>query len=337
MANKGPVIVVQNLANTLFQQKNEIDVYYFDDYFAATFDCPTIKLDIKNLPDFDQYDIVHSHGYRPDTLLAKIKKNFTHAKTVSTIHSHIEKDLAYSYNKLVSALYSPLWRNYLKKMDTVVTISHFLEKTYQNKFAHISTVYNGIDINSNIELADNQIVAKIQELKKTYKIVGSYANITPIKGLHQIINILPAKKDWAMVIIGEGREKSNLEKLVAKNNISDKVLFFPYLKNPYNYLSLFDLYAMPSYSEGFGLALIEAAQAKVTIVCSDIVVFRELFNEEEVVFFALDNETSLSNAIDKAYENREHLSEKAYKKAISKFSIKAMTNEYLKIYQNLKK
>jgi len=335
LVNKGPIIVVQSLANALFQQGHDVDVYYFDDIFGATFNCPTIKLNPKSLPDFDQYNIVHSHMYRPDKLLSEIKKGFTHAKAVSTIHAHIEKDLAYSYNKLISAFFSPLWIYRLRKMHMIVTISEFLEKTYQNKFSQISTVYNGIDIDVNIECANKQIVAQIQELKKTYKIIGSYAYITPRKGLHQVINILPSKKNWAMVIIGEGKEKDNLKQLAQTNNVADRVLFLPYQKEPYNYLPLFDLYAMTSYSEGFGLALIEAAQAKIPAVCSDIPVFRELFNHKEVVFFTLDNKTALSDAIDIAYHNGNISVEKACKRVTTNYTVCAMVNRYLSIYQKM--
>ncbi|MDR1226374.1 MAG: glycosyltransferase [Prevotellaceae bacterium] len=335
LVNKGPIIVAQNLANELCARGHHVDVYYFDEKYGAHFNCPTKKLDKKRMPDFDTYDIVHSHMYRPDKLLSKIKRSFIHAKAVSTIHAHIEKDLAYSYNKLVSFIFSLLWIRYLKKMDMVVAISHFIEKTYIHKFKCISTVYNGVDVDINTKCAENKIIEKLTQINNLYKIIGSYASLSFGKGLHQVINILPEKKDWAMVIIGEGREKANLKKLAAKNNVSDRVLFFPYLINPYNYLPLFDIYAMPSYSEGFGLALVEAALAKVPVVCSDIAIFRELFSEEEVAFFTLDDMTSLSNAIDAACANRKRLAENAYKKATSDYTIHAMVDGYLHLYKRI--
>ena len=305
--------------------------------FKTSFNCPTIKLNRKQLPDFDTYDILHSHMYRPDALLAKIRPHLHNAKIISTIHSHLEKDLAYSYNNIVSAVFAPIWIRRLKEFDHVVTISHFLEKIYSTKISNISTVYNGVMVSPKLSNANKEITSKIENLKKErkLKIIGSYASITRIKGLHQIIELLPHKIDWGMVIMGEGPEKTHLEKLVIKHKIIDRVLFFPYLIDPYNYLNLFDLYAMPSYSEGFGLALVEAACAKVAAICSDIAVFRELFNKKEVSFFTLDNQKSLSIAIDNAYENRHELSENAHAKAISNFTVTSMADGYMKIYERL--
>ena len=56
-----------------------------------------------------------------------------------------------------------------------------------------------------------------------------------------------------------------------------ELYFSSYQKNPCNYLPYFDVYVMPSYSEGFGLAMVEAALARRAIVCSDIPSFHEIF------------------------------------------------------------
>ena len=74
LINKGPIIVVQNLVNEQYKRKYDVEVYYFDDKFGVQFDCPTIKLNPQKPPkNFDKYDIIHSHGYRPDKFLFKIK------------------------------------------------------------------------------------------------------------------------------------------------------------------------------------------------------------------------------------------------------------------------
>ena len=62
------------------------------------------------------------------------------------------------------------------------------------------------------------------------------------------------------------------------------------------YIKLFDYSIMPSRSEGFCLALVEAVQQKVPVLCSDIEIFREIFSDGEVSYFDLDNKVSLINA-----------------------------------------
>ena len=94
---------------------------------------------------------------------------------------------------------------------------------------------------------------------------------------------------------------------------------------------------MPSYSEGFGLAMIEAALAKRSIVCSDIPSFHELFDKGEVEFFILNNKASLAKAITMAYENKNERGELAYKKACSKFTSFIMAENYLSYYSQVLK
>ena len=64
---------------------------------------------------------------------------------------------------------------------------------------------------------------------------------------------------------------------------------------------------MPSYSEGFPLAMLEAASMQKAIVCSDIPVFREIFSEQEIVTFELDNTNSLRDALITARREKEKL------------------------------
>ena len=71
---------------------------------------------------------------------------------------------------------------------------------------------------------------------------------------------------------------------------------------------------MPSRSEGFGLALIEAVQQKIPVICSDIDVFKELFTDDEVTFFKLEDHGSLSEAVKTAIETGLKKTENAYER-----------------------
>lgn len=93
---------------------------------------------------------------------------------------------------------------------------------------------------------------------------------------------------------------------------------------------------MCSRSEGFGLALVEAALTKASIVCSDIEVFREIFNDTQVSYFVLDDVKSLSNAIDVALSDKGVLKGiEAYTRSLEKFSGEAMADNYLHIYKSV--
>jgi glycosyltransferase involved in cell wall biosynthesis len=90
---------------------------------------------------------------------------------------------------------------------------------------------------------------------------------------------------------------------------------------------------MPSRSEGFGLTLIEAVQQKVPVICSDIVVFKEILNDDEVTFFKLEDRTSLTEALKSASESGKKKAEKAYLRYINNYSASIMAKNYYELYK----
>ena len=79
------------------------------------------------------------------------------------------------------------------------------------------------------------------------------------------------------------------------------------------YMKYFDVYALCSHTEGYPLAFIEAAAAKLPVVCSDIPVFpRASFRKSVLHFFRLGNIDSLCDALVCADKRADVLSEKVY-------------------------
>lgn len=336
LRNQGPIIVVKNIVDYLVEWGVEIDVFYFDDFPSAMhFNCPVKKISMKTPIDFERYDIIHSHCLRPDMYVAKWKKKISRAKMVSTLHQDTYRSFRYQYNIILSHLFTKYWCFIQSKFDAIVSISEQLKRAYQGYIkAPITTIYNGCVINMDGEV-DNEIVRSIVEVKKKHKILGTYAFVTPRKGLDQIIKALPYLQEYVFIIIGEGPNIKELKLLSQKLRISDRVIFFSYQKNPCNYLPYFDVYVMPSYSEGFGLAMVEAALAKRAIVCSDIPSFHEIFQNNEVRFFKLKDVESLQKAIINAYENKNGMGELAYERAYNHFTTRRMAENHLNYYQEL--
>ncbi len=338
LINQGPVIVVRNLVTELIKVNCQIEVYYFDDSVLLNFPCPVHKILRYQPIDFDKYDIVHSHCIRPDLYLFRWKGKISKAKIVTTIHQDTYKSFRYRYNILASHFLTYFWCHAQSKFDGIISISNQLKNSYESRLKYkIRTIYNGcmIDFNESLE---NESLNKIKLFSSLgYKVIGSYAYITKRKGLSQIIQSLVILTDYAFVIIGEGPEVDNLKLLSRKLNVDGRVLFISYQKSPYKYLPFFDIYAMPSYSEGFGLAMVESALFNKAIVCSEIPSFNEIFTHDEASFFLLDDTNSLIKAIVNAYEKKKEYGEAAYKKAKEKFTSKTMAKNHLNYYQSLLK
>jgi glycosyltransferase involved in cell wall biosynthesis len=78
-------------------------------------------------------------------------------------------------------------------------------------------------------------------------------------------------KDWTLHIIGDGPERSILEKLTNNLFISDRVIFYGHVLDFTEILAQSQIFVLPSLSEGFPNALIEAMSVPLACISSDCV------------------------------------------------------------------
>ena len=143
-------------------------------------------------------------------------------------------------------------------------------------------------------------------------------------------------KDDSLVflLVGYGPELENLKKLAFNSGVDSRLLSIGRKLNDYHYMPLFDVYVMPSLSEGFGLALLEAVALKKKVVCSNLPIFKEAFTENEITFFILNDIDSLINSIHSAYNNQSK-SQKAFERYLNQYTVKSMYNGYHSLFLQL--
>ncbi len=161
-------------------------------------------------------------------------------------HNHHHGNDKYATNIINSA----------KGLDYFVLVSKDLEKFYSRKLAKANCkcfyIPNTID---NIPL-------KMASLKE--KNLVSVGRLSKEKGhldLLKIFKILVKKyPDWKLNIIGDGSERENLEKYIEDNNLKDKVILHGFQNKDYidKIFKMSAIYVMTSYTESFGIVLIEA-------------------------------------------------------------------------------
>lgn len=332
----GPIFVVNNLCHFLLDLGVNVDVYYFDSICQLKFDCPTIQIDSRDPISFDNYDIIHSHCFRADKYVYHWRKRIVKAKIVTTLHQDTYESFRYDYNIAISYLLTRYWCYMQSNFNGVISISNQLRDKYQKLLkGKAYTIYNGVNIQMEGSV-NTLILDKIRNLKVLgYKLLGTYAFIVKRKGIIQVLDTLSQKSDYAFVIIGDGPEKKHLVELAEEKGLNERVLFIDHINQPYAYMTDIDVYVMPSYSEGFGLAMVEAALVGKAIVCSNLPSFHEIFTDDEASFFELDNIDSLIGAIDKTFSNITSYRENAYKKVDNFFTAKVMSENYLKYYYRL--
>lgn len=332
-----PIFVARDLANYFFDQGHEVKVYYFDDIVNVTISCECKNIGFNDIINFDDFDIIHSHMFRPDMYIYKNRKHINRAKTISTIHCDIRKDLRFSYGFLISDVFTPIWTRYLRCFDNTVCINTYLYNIYKSTINNCELIFNGINIEPDNEDYDcAEIIEKLNEYRnKGYIVIASYSSIIARKGLEQIIEVVRKNDKYAYVCIGDGDDKKRLEKKAKEYRLEDRISFYKKIDKPYRVLKSVDVFAIPSLSEGFSLALLEAGLMCKSIICSDIPSFTESFTEEEVTFFPINKIDVLEKKIEVAFLSRKEKGEAINRLINLKYSRTKMLNSYRELYLKL--
>ncbi len=169
--------------------------------------------------------------------------------------------------------YKPAVTFSINKSDVVTSVSQDLKKSTLEFFGierEIEVVPNFIDTSKyrqNFEDCQRTIMARDNE-----RIITHISNFRKVKRIPDVIHIfhkiqkeLPAK----LIMVGEGPEKEGAEQLCDDLGIKDKVLFLGNSTEIDRILCFSDLFLLPSETESFGLAALEAMINKVAVVSSN--------------------------------------------------------------------
>lgn len=336
LAKSGPVKVVHQLVKML-SKEHTIDVYYFNvpaNRELLIFDAPTYRISLFDKIKFDKYDIIHTHGLKPDAYIWWHQNDIHKTKTVTTLHNYVKEDLSFNYGKIKSFFLVKLWNLMASRHDQIVALSKDAVEYYRRfwRNQNITYVYNGI---SQVELVTKKREKANHEMIKIGAI-ASAGGINRRKGIDQVIKALPELPNYTLYIVGkETEESNNLKKLADYLKVLDRVKFLGYHSDIKTFISEMDLFVVSPRSEGFSLALQEIVRYKKPVVCSDITIFRELFTDKEVRFFTLDDIQSLISAIKDVSSHNEEMINRAYEKFIANYTTEKMAKKYLNVYKSL--
>lgn len=164
-----------------------------------------------------------------------------------------------------------------KKADKIVSLSAGVKQDLIDNFGispnKIKVIYNSCN-------KDNLITTEKSTIKKMKEVINtSNINIVNIGRLHnqkgqwhliKAFKLISDKyKNAKLIILGQGDLRKQLEELVAKLDLSDKVIFCGYLKQPHIFMEKADIFAFSSVVEGLGNVLLEALAFGKAIVSTD--------------------------------------------------------------------
>ena len=212
------------------------------------------------------YAIPHAYaGYMAKQML---KDEGINIPMVTTLHG---TDITLVGNH---PFYKPAVTFSINKSDFVTSVSQSLKDDTLKLF----NIKNEIQVIPNfIELEKNKYDPTIPCSRSVManpdeRIITHISNFRKVKRIPDIIKIfykiqkeIPAK----LMMVGDGPEKEKAEKMCRKFGIQDKVIFFGNSNEIDRILCLTDLFLLPSETESFGLAALEAMACGVPVISSN--------------------------------------------------------------------
>lgn len=212
------------------------------------------------------YAIPHAYaGYMAKQML---KDEGIHLPMVTTLHG---TDITLVGNH---PYYKPAVSFSINKSDVVTSVSQSLKDDTHKLFnikKEIHVIPNFIELNKNrnetliscqrsvMANAEERIITHISNFRKVKRIPDV------IKTFYKIQQHLPAK----LMMVGDGPEKAKAEKLCEELGLTEKVIFFGNSTEIDKILSYSDLFLLPSETESFGLAALEAMAWNVPVISTN--------------------------------------------------------------------
>jgi glycosyltransferase involved in cell wall biosynthesis len=340
LENKGPNVFTKYLIDALVNSDKieHVQVFYFNSMTEGVgdlkFSVPVKKISLLDKIDFDNYDVIHTTMLKPD-LYAFINKRYVKNKLIVSMHNYFSIDLGMLYPKWRAALYTFLWKFVLKNTERIVVSSTDMLNYYSdflNQKVKFEMITYGVSKRI-FQTVDEAI--ELLSLKEKYKVLGSCGLLIKRKGFQQLIEFLVKNPDYAFILIGDGDERANLESLVKENQLADRFIFLGFKSNSIDYYQYFDLFIMCSYSEGFGLAMLEALSQGIPLVCSDLPIYNDFFNNKNVRLFKPGDENGFSSAILDSYNNKDILNKESLKLYDTYFSLDVMAQRHIRLYEKV--
>ena len=167
--------------------------------------------------------------------------------------------------------------------------------------------------------------------------IGAVSNFYQTKGLDYLIeaiHILNAQnqiQDAKLLLIGDGQERTNLEKKISDYGLKEKIVLLGQLPEAFKYMKAFDVFVLPSVKEGFPWVVLEAMAAKIPVITTSVGAVPEIIEDgKNGILIEPKNPEQIAEAIWYLLENervRQELPLQGHQTVLFNFPIEKMIKE----------
>ncbi len=221
---------------------------------------------------YEKLDLLHVHYAIPHASAAFMAKQILQSQGISipfitTLHGTditlVGKDPSFE----------PVITFCINQSDAVTAVSDSLKK---DTYAHFNTTRE-IHVIPNF-IAPNMEPSNISsDVRRKYacdgeKILCHVSNFRKVKRVEDVVRIFAEvnkEQKSKLILAGDGPERYSVEKLVRDLGICDRVIFLGKVRDTAHVLEIADLFLLPSETESFGLAALEAMAVSVPVISSN--------------------------------------------------------------------
>lgn len=285
--------------------------------------------------DMEKYLIDVYHGLSNELPYGKYSPR---VKKVVTIHDVIFKRFPSHYKSFDRWVYNKKTAHAIEIADKIIATSKAtaddLMEFYKADPSKLEVVYQTCGAGHRRSFSESEIVA----FRNKHKIpANSFLYLSSFQTRKNHMQLLKAyrqyKGTFKLVLAGRaGETLSACKQYIADNSLTERVLVLDQLSNsdlPYLYRSC-SAFVYPSMIEGFGIPLIEAANAGLPMAVNDIPIFRELAPEGSL-YFRPEDERGFAKILDELSQR----SKTDYSKFLEAFDPKLSAAQVYEIYKRL--
>ena len=236
--------------------------------------------------------------------------------------------------------YKPAVTFSINHSDCVTSVSESLKQDTLNVFEvhkEIKVIPNFVDFSKHQhhdEDCQRSLIAPDDQ-----KIITHISNFRKVKRIDDVIEVFyrtQKEVNAILIMVGDGPERLRAMETCEKLGIENKVKFLGKSNQVYQILCYSDLFILPSASESFGLAALEAMMMRVPVISTNVGGLPEVNIEGESGYlFELGDVEGMAQksiALLNDEQKLESMKDKAYTLA-KRFDIEAIVNQYIAVYK----
>ncbi|HMG15762.1 MAG TPA: glycosyltransferase [Saprospiraceae bacterium] len=289
-----------------------------------------VKLFESYMHNHGRPDVMHVHSYFASMVALAIKKKYGVPYVITEHHSgFVDKSIPEWHYKIIPEV--------LDGADAIIALNIKLKEElerYTNK--EIIIIPNLVD--TTVFNYKKESIHTEFRLVSIGFLIKRKGHDLSIKALNNLIKSKRISVNTELIIIGEGKERSQLEQLILDLNLANNVSLLGKIDHDLlpDYLSNASIFISASYAETQGVAITQALCTGLPVISTSVGGLTEIINVGNGILIPTDNIDELANAIESLINNySKYNKKKISEEAMKIYDPSIITDQLIEIYNNL--